>query len=265
MDFAACGLISLTTDFGLRDPFVGCMKGVIACNDARLRVTDLCHEIPAQDISAAGFWLSRTYRYFPIGSVHLAIVDPGVGSDRGLVLVTLGGHCFVAPDNGLLAPLYAVSGASVRRVASTVINSLALSPRSTTFAGRDVFAPLAAALASGMLVPGDAGDLIDDAVPGDLNALVLSPHQTQGSVLVVDRFGNLITNLEAQVLGDPDGLQVWIEGQCLAICNTYSDVSEGGLCALINAWGVLEIACRNGSAAQQLGVAAGAIVQVIRS
>ncbi len=265
MSFKPCGLVSLTTDFGLRDPFVGTLHGVIAAREPGVRIIDLCHAIGPQDVTAAGFWLGRAFQYFPPGTVHLAVVDPGVGTDRELLLVTASQHCFLAPDNGLLADICRLGDAEIRRVFATTLASVALKPCSRTFHGRDLFAPLAAVLAAGKLDPRACGELVTDPVPGRLAELILSPGQTQGRVVVVDHFGNLITNLEAAILGDRQGLEVWVGEYCLPLCSSYSEVGPGEACALINAWGLLEIACRNANAARQLGVTVGGIVQVLRS
>lgn len=265
MGFKPCHLVSVTTDFGLEDPFVGTLHGVIAAREPDVRVIDLCHAIGPQDIRAAGFWLGRVFRYFPPGTVHLAIVDPGVGTDRELLLVTAAEHCFLAPDNGLLTDVCGLPDAEVRRVFATTLEGVALKPCSNTFHGRDLFAPLAAALAAGKLDPRACGDIFTNPVPGGLADLILSPNQTQGRVVVVDHFGNLITNLEAGILGKLTGLEVWVGDHCLPLCTSYSDVDAGELCALMNAWNLLEIACRNGNAAARLGAGAGTIVQVLRT
>src|SRR5512137_1162760 len=136
--FAASGVVTLTTDFGLKDPFVGVMKGQLAVRFPAVRIIDLTHEIEAHWPAEAGFWLARSFRYFPAGTVHVAVVDPGVGSAREIAAVEAEGHLFLAPDNGLLAAvLDAVPGASARHVSAAVLARLGIRAPSATFHGRD--------------------------------------------------------------------------------------------------------------------------------
>lgn len=264
MTFEPNGLITLTSDFGLQDPFVGCMKGVIAGLSPDTRIIDLCHDIPPQDLEAAGFWLSRSFGYFPAGTLHLAVVDPGVGGDRGILLVTLADQCFLAPDNGLLGPLLTLPEARARLVAQEVESRHALPDRSTSFHGRDVFAPLAAALASGELIAGACGEVCDTPVPGGPPPLIMSAGQVQGQVVVVDRFGNLITNIDASMIGPADGLEAWVGEHRLDFHRTYCEAAAGEIFALVNGFQVVEIASRNDSAARMLGIGRNDIVQVSR-
>lgn len=264
MAFVPNGLITLTTDFGLRDPFVGCMKGVVATLAPEARVIDLSHDIPPQDVDAAGFWLSHSFRYFPEGTVHVAVVDPGVGSDRRLLLVAVAGHCLLAPDNGLLAPLLDLPDARATFVTPEVEGRYSLGNRSNTFHGRDVFAPLGAALATGRLSPEQAGEEAQIPVSGGLLPVIMSAGQVQGQVIVIDRFGNLITNIDASLLGAHTELEVWAGGQRLAFRKTYAEAQPGEVFWLVNSFNVVEIACCDGSAESLLEMRKGEIVQVVR-
>ncbi len=257
------GLVTLISDFGLQDPFVGCMKGVIASLAPAARVVDLCHDIPPQDVDAAGFWLSRSFNYFPPGTVHVAVVDPGVGGARGLLLVTAAGHCLLAPDNGLLTPFLTLPEARAVLVSTEVQERFALPDRSATFHGRDVIAPLAAALVTGRLETEQAGEVAHAPVAGGLPPVIMSAGQVQGQVVVVDHFGNLITNIDGALIGKKSALEVWAGGHQFAFRKTYSEAEPDEVCALLNSFNVVEIACRNGSAQRAVGIAKGDIVQVI--
>ncbi len=150
MTLKPSGLITLTTDFGHEGPFVGVMKGVIWGRFAEARLVDLTHEILAHWPAEAGFWLSRSHRYFPHGTVHVAVVDPGVGTSRSNLVVQADGHLFLAPDNGLLAPVVArAKEALIVRMSAASLGRLGIHRPSATFHGRDVFAPVAAELAAG--------------------------------------------------------------------------------------------------------------------
>jgi len=181
--FRASGVVTLTTDFGLRDPFVGVMKGQVLLRFPEARLVDLTHEIEAHWPAEAGFWLARSYRYFAPGTVHVAVVDPGVGSARAIAAVEAEGHAFLAPDNGLLAPVLESAQAPVsRRVSDEVLRRIGVGVVSATFHGRDIFAPLAAEMAAGRLAPADLGAVVDDLVPGWLDEPVVTGGQVTGSL-----------------------------------------------------------------------------------
>lgn len=246
------GVISLLTDFGLSDPYVGVMKGVILREHAHARIVDLCHEVPAQDVRAGAFWLSRSYAYFPTGTVHVAVVDPGVGSDRAALLVLAHGQAFLGPDNGLLASLAAAPGASCRRLDP---GALELAPLSRTFHGRDLFAPVAARLAAGALAPAAAGPEARVSVPSLLPAATELGEELHGEVIWVDHFGNALTNLEAARVSKHRAL--WLQSGQLPIVGTYAEAAPGQCVGLIGSFGVLEIAQRDGSAARALSLSRG--------
>jgi S-adenosylmethionine hydrolase len=262
--FVASGVVTLTTDFGLKDPFVGVMKGQLVARFAGVRVIDLTHEIPAHWPAEAGFWLARSFRYFPAGTVHVAVVDPGVGSAREIAAVEADGHLFLAPDNGLLAPVVDVAVTTrLRHVAPDALSRLGIHAPSATFHGRDIFAPLAAALAAGRLQPGDLGLPVDELVPGWIEEPHVTAGQVSGTVVTIDHFGNLITNIEARHLQGMAHPAVRVGGREFALRRTYSDVRPGDYLALVNSFGVVEIARAERSAAEGLGLARGAPVMVL--
>lgn len=261
--FQASGVVTLTTDFGLQDPFVGVMKGQLVARFRDVCSIDLTHEIPAHWPAEAGFWLARSFRYFPSGTVHVAVVDPGVGSSREIAAVEAEGHVFLAPDNGLLAPvLEAAPSATVRRLGALALERCGIAMPSATFHGRDVFAPLAAELAAGRLSPADLGEEVSDLVPGWLEEPVVGPTQVAGVVVTVDHFGNLITNIDARHLRGLAHPVARVAGRELPLRRTYSDVRPGEYLALVNSFDVVEIARAERSAAEGLGLARGAPVLV---
>lgn len=248
---APCGVITLLTDFGLRDPFVGIMKGVIAALSPQTRVIDLCHGIEPQAVAEAAFWMERSYGYFPAGTLHVAVVDPTVGSERRILAVAARGHYFMAPDNGLLADT--LTGAVGARVHALELARLGLREPSATFHGRDVFAPVAARLASGALELPEVGPSVA-ARACVLRAPVGDGEVLTGEVVTVDRFGNLITNLDGARVKSSRATHVTLGGRDVPLRRTYADARPGELLALVNAFDVLEIALRDGSAERRLGV-----------
>jgi S-adenosylmethionine hydrolase len=262
--FAASGVVTLTTDFGLKDPFVGVMKGRLVAGFPDVRIIDLTHEIPAHWPAEAGFWLARSFRYFPVGTVHVAVVDPGVGSDRSIAAVEVEGHLFLAPDNGLLGPVVESAPRSVaRHVAATLLARLGIYAPSATFHGRDILAPLAAAVAAGRLQPAELGEVTTELVPGWIEEPTATGGQVSGTVITIDHFGNLLTNIAARHLEALAHPVVRVAGRELALRRTYSDVRPGEYLGLINSFGVLEVARAERSAAEGLGLARGAPVTVV--
>ncbi len=253
-------VITLTTDFGLADGFVGVMKGVLASRAPGANVIDLTHDVPPQNVIAGALVLRSAVPYFPAGSIHVAVVDPGVGSARRALCVETARGLFVGPDNGLLTLAADVVG--IRRVIHVTNERHFLAPRSATFHGRDVFAPVAAALATGA-DPGALGPAIEDPVRLAVPAVERTSAGLLGQVLYVDHFGNLITNLGVECLADPARAALSIRGARIeSVAPTYSAVEPGRLVAVIGSWGLLEIAVRDGSAARVLGAAAGTGVTV---
>lgn len=251
--------MTLSSDFGLQDAYVAQMKGVLLSEGPpELRLHDLSHELPRGDLIAAALFVEAAVPRFPDGTVHLLVVDPGVGSDRRLLIAHLGdsGQRVVAPDNGLLEPLLA----GARDVTLTAIDTTGPTHRSGrglshTFHGRDLMAPVAARLAWGM-DPQALGTAVDDPVRLGLPTAKTKGAVTHGEVLHVDRFGNLITNVLASSLPEagPDrALQATLAGHTVGPLRThYAQVAPGELLLLCDSGGRLEIAVRDGSAAAHL-------------
>lgn len=256
-------VITLTTDFGLRDPFVGVMKGRILSRWPSAHIVDLSHEILAHWPAEAGFWLARSYEYFPPGSVHVAVVDPGVGTARAIAMLEAGGHIFLAPDNGLLRPVVARHPtASAWHLDPVKFARLGLGRASATFHGRDIFAPLAAELAAQRAGVADFGTLIDELVPGWLDDPQVSAEQVNGVIVTIDHFGNLISNIEGASLERWIEPHVYVGAHVLKVQRTYGEMPPGSALALVNSFGVLEVAVAEGRASDILGLSRGAPLTV---
>lgn len=259
----ACGVVTLTTDFGHKDPFVGVMKGRIYERFGAARIVDLTHEVVAHWPAEAGFWLARSFEYFPRGTVHVAVVDPGVGTARDILVVEAAGHCLLAPDNGLLAPVVARHpDATIRRLDATRLGAFGLGRASATFHGRDIFAPLAAELAAGRALPAELGPRVAGLVPAWVDEPQASGGAISGVVITVDHFGNLISNIDSRWLTGLVEPHVYAGNRVLPVRRTYGDARPGEFLALVNSFDVLEIACAEGSAADGLGLSRGAPVVV---
>ena len=197
------GVITITTDFGHKGPFTAVMKGVIAGRFPEATVIDLAHDVPAQWPPEAGFWVSRAYHYFPRGTVHIAIVDPGVGTERDILLVEHDWHYFMAPDNGLLAQMLdSAPDAHVFKLDLCCFERLGLDEPSATFHGRDIFAPIAADLASGKTNPVSIGIPTKEWIPGWIDEPAVSTGKVSGVIITVDTFGNLISNIDRKLIED---------------------------------------------------------------
>jgi S-adenosylmethionine hydrolase len=263
--FRANGIVTLTTDFGLREPFVGIMKGVMLAHAAQIRFIDMAHDVSAFQPVEAGFWLAGALRYFPAGTVHVAVVDPGVGTARALLVALANDQALLAPDNGLLAPL------ATRRKIDRIIRidparlvQFGVSDVSATFHGRDVFAPLAAAIAAGRCDPGDLGTEVDAI---DLTGWPATSPRADGGIagviVAVDRFGNLISNIEASAVVALSQPIVHIGGLRLPLRRTYGEAGAGEYLGLINSFEVLEVARSRGNAAAGLNLAVGAPISAV--
>ena len=263
--FRANGIVTLTTDFGLREPFVGIMKGMMLAHASQLRFIDMAHDVSAFQPVEAGFWLAGALRYFPAGTVHVAVVDPGVGTPRALLAALANEQVLLAPDNGLLAPL------AVRKKIDRIIRidlarlvQYGVSDVSATFHGRDVFAPLAAAIAAGRCDPVDLGVEVDSLDQSGWPATTTrSDGGVAGVVVAVDRFGNLISNIEATAVVALNSPTVHIGGLRLPLRRTYGDAAAGEYLGLINSFEVLEVARSRGNAAGGLGLAVGAPISAV--
>ncbi|MGC4090764.1 MAG: SAM-dependent chlorinase/fluorinase [Polyangiaceae bacterium] len=258
LGFTPSGTVALITDFGVTDPFVGIMKAVMLREHPALTLVDVTHGVSPQDVALADLWLSASYGWFAAGAVHLCVVDPGVGSERAAVVTRSNGHLFVAPDNGILSGiLRADTAAETRRID---VAELGLSVPSRTFHGRDVFAPIAARLASAKLAFEHVGPPWQPRVEPERGAS-RSGAALEGEVVAVDHFGNLITNLPERWL-EPAFTVVEICGRNLRRVTTYSDAEQGECAALLSSFDTLEIALRNGNAAVELGAGRGTRVRV---
>ena len=260
---APSGVITITTDFGHQGPFVGVIKGCILTRFPEARIVDLTHEILVHWPAEAGFWLAHAFRYFPAGTVHVAVVDPGVGTARSIVAVHADSHYFLAPDNGLLAPLVAAARtAEIVRRGSAELARLGVHHPSATFHGRDVFAPLAAELAAGRCSPGQLGERITTLVPAWVDEPTVEARSVTGVVITIDHFGNLITNIEASLIERFRLPLVHAGNHSFPLLRTYGDTPPGEYLALVNSFGVIEIARAQESAAEGLGLSRGAPVVV---
>ncbi|MEB3308622.1 MAG: SAM-dependent chlorinase/fluorinase [Snowella sp.] len=256
--------LTLTTDFGERDGYGGILKGVIAQINPQIPVIDLTHTIPPQNIAAGRFCLMNAYPYFPTGTVHLAVVDPGVGSHRRAIAVQLAEGYFVGPDNGLISGILSLSPA-IHAVVLTNKNYWRVPQPSTTFHGRDIFAPVAAHLASGVPLANFGDSIsIESLVSLPLPRLTQTPEAIAGCIQYIDVFGNLITNIPQQALLEKSQKIQFIHlgNHQIPWGQTYSDAPFGEAIALIGSHGWLEIAVNGGNAQQQLAVALGDSVQI---
>jgi S-adenosylmethionine hydrolase len=252
-------IITLTTDFGLRDPWVGIMKGVILGIAPDVRLVDITHEIAPHDVLEAALALEAAVPFFPAGTVHLAVVDPGVGSSRRAIIVARAGQWFVGPDNGTFTPFLDDAGRwGAVELSATWCRAADVSP---TFHGRDVFAPAAAHLARGAALE-RFGPELRDPLRLRWPAALRRSGALHGEVVHLDRFGNLITSIRATDLSGDDVVEV--SGRELPIVGTYSDLPPGATGALIGSGGRLEIAAREESAARSLGIGRGARVTTRR-
>ena len=241
-------LITLLTDFGTSDGYVGEVKGILVSGAPGATVVDISHEVGAQDVDGARLALARYWRRFPTGTVHLVVVDPGVGSTRAAIAVASDGRFLVGPDNGVLSPALL---ARDPRVVALPLPAHA----SNTFHGRDVFAPAAALLAAGARIEELGAPFDSPVIRRTPEARRLGEGRVLGEVISVDRFGNLITNIVAMNGGSVD-----IASRSLEVRRAYADVRAGELTALVGSLGFVEIAVRDGSAAATLEVGRGAPV-----
>lgn len=250
-------IVTLTTDFGLRDPFVAVMKGMILRRAPDTVIVDVTHDIAPFRAAEAGFWLARIAPFFPAGTVHLAVVDPGVGTARGLVATACDGQFFLAPDNGLLGAIAARPGAHTRSIAPATFEAIGAGALGTTFHGRDLLAPLAAELAAGRLPFASLGDACRPVQEPGLPPARPEAGGLAGVVVTVDRFGNLLTNIDAAMLDPVRDWRVVAAGREAVRVAAYGDAAVGVLVALVNSWGLVEIAECGGQAAARLGVGRG--------
>ncbi|HET7456931.1 MAG TPA: SAM-dependent chlorinase/fluorinase [Gemmatimonadaceae bacterium] len=241
-------IITLLTDFGTADGYVAEMKGVLLAQAPGATLVDVSHDIDAHDVECGRLALARYWRRFPPGTIHLAVVDPGVGSSRAALAVASDGRMLVGPDNGVLSPALLAAGVEVV--------ALPIPPTaSPTFHGRDVFAPAAASLARGTAVSALGAPFEAPVVRRTPEPRRLADGSIEGQVITIDRFGNAITNC----LGIRGGT-IEIAGATLPIARTYAEAAPGALVALCGSAGLIEVAVRDGSAAAVLEISRGARV-----
>ncbi len=260
-------VVTFTTDFGLQDPFVGTMHGVVLNIHPETQIVDICHAIPSFDVLDAAWTIAQSYQFFPPRSVHVIVVDPGVGSVRRPILAETDDYIFVAPDNGVLSLIEAREPKfTVRHITA---DRYFLQPLSQTFHGRDIFSPVAAWLSKGV-APAEFGPEISDHVRLPLPAVEhIGENSLRGVVLKVDKFGNLITNVSEQeapalFAATPPSVKLLIAGQEITrVCRSYADGSDHELFAIVGSSGYLEIAARQASAAEKLSAGVGTPVGVL--
>lgn len=263
-------IIALLTDFGTKDYFVGAMKGAILSISENAQIVDITHEIPPQNIESAAFTLRACYKDFPAKTIFVAVVDPGVGSNRKAILVETKTHFFIAPDNGLLSFVFN-EGGSTRgskgadnlnfRVFELTNEKYFAEKISRTFHGRDIFAPVAAHLANGV-EPSEFGRKIENFVCFETTAPQrISGEIIEAEIIYIDRFGNLITNLRAEDL--PDGFSLEINGETIdKLRNFYAEAEADELFMIWGSAGFLEIAAMQNSASKLLNAENGGKVSV---
>lgn len=256
-------LITLLSDFGISDEYVAVMKGAIAQINPMLRAIDITHQIPPQNIAAARFCLMNAYPYFPAGTVHVAVVDPGVGGKRRAVAVELAQGFLIAPDNGLL-------GGVLNQFKNSIICAVELTnpeywltfEPSTTFHGRDIFAPVGAHLANGVSLQKLGGEINPESlVKLDLPECIQKDDSVIGCIQYIDHFGNLVTNIPQSYV-EGNNWNVEIKGRILKGRGTYSEVKLGELIALVGSHGWVEVAVNSGNAQLELGVNNGERVRI---
>src|SRR5438046_8471794 len=243
-------IVTLTTDFGVRDPYVAEMKGAILgiarAAGATVQLVDVTHEVARHDVVEGALALEAAAPFFPRGTVHVAVIDPGVGTARRGIAVAARDQVFVGPDNGVFTPFLSETGWRAFELAAPEYRLPAVS---RTFHGRDVFAPAAAHVATGVDVA-RLGPVVSDRVRREWPGARARGGAIEGAVIHVDRFGNLVTSLSADAIAEPAVVRV--AGRVIPLVGTYGDLARGGLGALVGSSGRLEIAVREGSAAAVL-------------
>jgi S-adenosyl-L-methionine hydrolase (adenosine-forming) len=258
----AAPILTLTTDFGLDDHYVGTMKGVILGICPEARIVDISHGVQPFDIAEGAYLIAQTWRYFPQGTVHVVVVDPGVGTERRPILVEVGGQYFVGPDNGVLSMVYLREPGTVREISN---ETLYRHPVSRTFHGRDIFAPVAAHVAAGVSAAG-VGEEIEDYLKPDFARPQRTGAQTwSGRILKIDRFGNIVTNFHVDDIGD---LAPWKFSLRLGnvtvgvLARNYAERAPGELFLILGSSGYYEVSMAKESAAAEIGCEAGAAIEL---
>jgi S-adenosylmethionine hydrolase len=255
-------LITLTTDFGYQDAFVGIMKGVIAGINPQAHVIDITHGIPPQDILAGALTLRHAVRYFPRGSIHVAVIDPGVGSARRPLLLEWDGNYFIGPDNGVLS--LAVENIEPTQIVHLSNPAYHLKRTGTTFHGRDIFAPAAAYLSVGVS-PMAFGEALENFVKLALPEVVRQGRSIEGEIVYIDSFGNLFTNIrEHDLTGLPrNKLDIVVRSVTIrGLSKNYASAGVGEFLAVVNSWDMLEIAVYKDNAQKRIGAKIGDKVEI---
>ncbi len=250
-------VITLLTDFGTADYFVAAVKGVILTSNPLVSLVDITHEIPPQDVEAGAFALLTCYRDFPKGTVHVAVVDPGVGSTRRAIVVKAGSHYFVGPDNGLFS--YVLDNEPKHKTFLITKSKYFREAGSSTFHGRDLFAPVAAALADSVK-PHKFGPRIEDEVRLAPLAPVAREGEIEGRIINVDHFGNCVTNFTRADLPDSETRQLLLNGKAITTFRQFYADEDGTKDQIFAIWGsagFLELSVNGGSAAEHLGAKRG--------
>jgi S-adenosylmethionine hydrolase len=261
-------VITLTSDFGHKDPFVGIMKGVILNINPFVNIVDITHEISPQNILEAAITIEMSFETFPYKTIHVVVVDPGVGSVRRPILVITDHYYFIGPDNGVFSQIYRFKNETLSVVHITSEHYF-MPGRSSTFHGRDIFAPVAAWLSRG-IDSSKFGDPINDYVSINVPVPVIQEENiVEGEVIYIDHFGNAATNIKAQtienILKNKTGrrLKVLVKGKEVPFKNYYADAEGPGLYSLINSFGYLEFFVFRGNASSDFGIAVGEKVELI--
>ncbi|MGC8743233.1 MAG: SAM hydrolase/SAM-dependent halogenase family protein [Verrucomicrobiia bacterium] len=255
-------IITLTTDFGTQDWFVGTMKGVILNIAPDVNIVDITHEIPPGDIKAGAYALFAAYRFFPENTIHISVVDPGVGSDRKPIAVKTKSYWFIAPDNGILS--YALINEEIEEIRLIENEKLMLKPTGTTFHGRDIFAPVAAHIAQ-RIDSSIIGKKLEQIITINFPQSCFYENEISGEILYIDRFGNAITNIKFKNETDYYNFQVFIDEKPQAIVRRfYSEAAKGETVAVPGSSGFIEIAVRDGNAAKVLNLKPGKKVLIKR-
>ncbi len=256
-------ILTLTTDFGLSDHYVGTMKGVILGICPKAQIVDISHEVGPFEITEGAYLIAQAYRYFPPKTVHVVVVDPGVGTARRPILMEAAGQYFIAPDNGVLSMIYTREEARIRLISN---EKYFLHPVSRTFHGRDIFSPVGAHIAAGV-PPSRMGKRIEDYLRPAFQKPVRAGKRTwTGRILKIDRFGNIVTNFHSDDFPDLEKrnfAMVIGPQETSVLARTYAECSPGELFAIIGSSGYLEVSVSQGSAAKKIGCESGALAELL--
>jgi S-adenosylmethionine hydrolase len=257
-------IITLTTDFGTKDPFVGQMKGVILGINPDAEIIDITHDISPQNITEGAIVAGLSYEYFPPHTIHIVVVDPGVGSGRRALIVRTEKHLFVGPDNGIFSMIYIREKGSFD-VTHITSERFFMKKQSATFHGRDIFAPVAAWLSTGVPVE-KFGKTIDDYITLPLKEPSIKPGAIRGEIILIDGFGNASSNITSDLLKSTfhnlEKIEVSIKEMRIPLMKSYLEAEGKGLCCILNSSGLLEFFVYRGRAAERFNINIGDPVEV---